>query len=149
MKYKEDSLIQPSLESLQERIPKKYELVLTATRRAKQIIRDMRLNTVGYSEDDLRRKPLSIALNDIVEGRVDSSTLNTPDIQFTDYEEGTSDLFTDIESLGPPEEGEAGDDFPDVSFPSIPDDADQEAEASEPEYLDDDEFGLNIGEEDD
>ncbi|MCB1221135.1 MAG: DNA-directed RNA polymerase subunit omega [Planctomycetales bacterium] len=147
MKYKEDSLIQPSLEALQERIPKKYELVLTATRRAKQIIRDMRLNTVGYSEDDLRRKPLSIALNDIVEGRVDSTTLSTPDINFTDYEEGTSDLFTDIDSLGPPEEGEAGDDFPEASFPSIPDDADQEEE--EPDYIDDDEFGLSIGEEDD
>lgn len=147
MKYKEDSLIQPSLEALQERIPKKYELVLTATRRAKQIIRDMRLNTVGYSEDDLRRKPLSIALNDIVEGRVDASALATPDVNFTDYEEGTSDLFTDIDSLGPPEEGEAGDDFPEASFPTIPDDADQVVE--EPEEVSDDEFGLNIGEEDD
>ena len=147
MKYKEDSLIQPSLESLLTRIPKKYELVLTATRRAKQIIRDMRLNTVGYTEDDLRRKPLSIALNDIVEGRVDTATLHIPDINYTDYEEGTSDLFTDIETLGPPEEGEGLDDFQEASFPSIPDETDTEESAAE--FIEDDEFGLSIGEEDD
>jgi DNA-directed RNA polymerase omega subunit len=147
MKYKEDSLIQPSLEALLVRIPKKYELVLTATRRAKQIIRDMRLNTVGYSEDDLRRKPLSIALNDIVEGRVDTATLHIPDISYTDYEEGTSDLFTDIEALGPPEDGEGLDDFQDASFPTIPDEA--ETDMSSMESTDEDEFGLSIGEEDD
>jgi DNA-directed RNA polymerase omega subunit len=99
MKREDDSLLSPPLERLLAEIPQKYELVLAATRRAKQIIRERLLNPVSLREEDRQRKPLSIALADIVEGKVDQQVLMAPDIQFDDIEEESLELFAETGSL--------------------------------------------------
>jgi len=95
----EDTLMNPPLEELLHEIPQKYELVLTATRRAKQIIRELRLNPLGIEESLRQRKPLSIALMDISSGRVDKTALLAPDIEFDEIEEERTDFFGDPERL--------------------------------------------------
>lgn len=95
----EDSLMYPPLEELRRKIPQKYELVLAATRRAKQIIREQRLNPLGIPSDDKHKKPLSIALGDIVEGKVDKQSLMAPDIVFDEYEEDQLDSFPEFEHM--------------------------------------------------
>lgn len=66
-----DSLAQPLLEDLLKVIPSKYELVLLAALRAKQIIGNQKrgLNARGELEQDTQaaygRKPLSVALGEI------------------------------------------------------------------------------------
>lgn len=106
----DDSLLYPTLEQMLEKIPQKYELVLTATRRAKQILREQRLNPVAFTESDLRRKPLTIALADIVEGRVDKQSLMAIDIEFDEIEQEQLDMFPDTEGFGLPREDGAADD---------------------------------------
>ena len=98
MRRDEESLMQPPLEDLLARIPQKYELVLTATKRAKQIIREQRLNPSAV-EDPRGLKPLSIALRDIAEGRVDKEVLLTPDVEFDELGE-TDELQSEIERMG-------------------------------------------------
>lgn len=100
----DDSLLYPTLEQLLEKIPQKYELVLTATRRAKQLLREQRLNPVAFSDDDLRRKPLTSALADIVEGRVDKQSLMALDVEFDEIDQEQLDMFPDAEGLGVPRE---------------------------------------------
>ena len=95
----EDTLMNPPLEELLDQIPQKYELVLTATRRAKQIIRELRLNPLGIDESLRQRKPLSIALMDISSGRVDKTALLAPDIEFDEIEHEQPDFFGDPERL--------------------------------------------------
>lgn len=95
----EDSLMYPPLEELRKQIPQKYDLVLAATRRAKQIIREHRLNPLGVSAEDKRKKPLSIALADIVEGKVDKQALMVPDIVFDEFEEDQLDNFPEFEHM--------------------------------------------------
>jgi DNA-directed RNA polymerase omega subunit len=107
----DDSLLYPTLEQLLEKIPQKYELVLTATRRAKQILREQRLNPVAFSDDDLRRKPLTIALADIVEGRVDKQALMTLDIEFDEVDQEQLDMFPDAEGFALPREDGSPDDL--------------------------------------
>ena len=99
MKREDDSLLNPPLEKLLAEIPQKYELVLTATRRAKQIIRERLLNPVAFGEQERHRKPLSISLVDIAEGKIDKQALMAPDIQFDDIEGESLALFTDVESF--------------------------------------------------
>ncbi|MBN2080713.1 DNA-directed RNA polymerase subunit omega [bacterium] len=98
----DDSLLYPALENLLERIPQKYELVLAATRRAKQILREQRLNPAAFTDDEMRRKPLTIALYDIAENRVDQQVLIAPDIEFDDLEPEAPDMFPDAEGFGQP-----------------------------------------------
>jgi DNA-directed RNA polymerase omega subunit len=98
MRRDEESLIQPPLENLLARIPQKYELVLTATKRAKQIIREQRLNPAAL-EDSHGLKPLSVALRDIADGRVDKQVLLTPDVEFDEVGE-TDELQNEIERMG-------------------------------------------------
>lgn len=69
-----DSLALPLLEDLLQVIPSKYELVLLAALRAKQIISNQRQGANSKSELDpdaqallAGRKPLTIALNEIVD----------------------------------------------------------------------------------
>jgi len=95
MKRDEESLMIPTLESLQARIPQKYELVLAATRRAKQIIRQQQLNPAA--EGEKLGKPLTMALHDIADGLVGVEQLNEPDIIFDDYEEEQQDFFPELE----------------------------------------------------
>ena len=102
MKQPEDSLIYPSLEKLLEKMPQKYELVLAATRRAKQILREQRLNPAALDMDAKRRKPLSIALEDIIEGRVDQQALVQPDLEFDDLGDEHLDMFPDVEGVERP-----------------------------------------------
>jgi len=124
----DDSLLYPTLEHLLEKIPQKYELVLTATRRAKQILREQRLNPVAFSDDDLRRKPLTIALADIVEGRVDKQTLMTLDIEFDEVDQEQLDMFPDAEGFGLPSDDKS------------PDDQEPEEPESEDDFEDDEDF---------
>jgi DNA-directed RNA polymerase subunit omega len=98
MRREDDTLMNPPLEDLLARIPQKYELVLTATKRAKQIIREQRLNPAALEEAN-GIKPLSIALHDIAEGRVDKQVLLTPDIDF-DESGDTDELQNEIERMG-------------------------------------------------
>jgi DNA-directed RNA polymerase omega subunit len=72
-----DSLAHPLLEDLLKVIPSKYELVLLAALRAKQIISNQKrgLNARGELEQDVQaahggRKPLSIALGEISRGEL-------------------------------------------------------------------------------
>jgi DNA-directed RNA polymerase omega subunit len=90
--------MQPPLENLLARIPQKYELVLTATKRAKQIIREQRLNPSSI-EDSHGLKPLSVALRDISDGRVDKEVLLTLDVEFDEIGE-TDELQSEIERMG-------------------------------------------------
>lgn len=103
MKRDEDSLMYPPIEDLLKKIPRKYELVLTATKRAKQIIRQHRLNPLAVEESDRGRKPLSIALNDILEGKVDQDALSMPDTFFDEETEDELALFDEPEAFGLPE----------------------------------------------
>lgn len=91
----EDTLMYPPLEELQEHIPQKYELVLAATRRAKQIIREFRLNPVNAELTYGNRKPLSIALTEIMSGKLDMTELLRPDFDF-DQPGDEQDMFADM-----------------------------------------------------
>jgi len=139
MKHEEDSLMTPPLEKLLLKIPQKYELVLAATRRAKQIIRELRINPQAMDESRRGRKPLSIALLDIVEGRVDAKSLVAPDIEFDEYEEEAAELFPELESFArrtaETPEGEGG-----VEGESEEDELEEGDELDE--ELDDLDFGL-------
>ena len=99
MPREEDSLLYPTLERLLELIPQKYELVLAATRRAKQLIREMRLNPTAFSEEQKKRKPLTIALQELAEGRIDQQALLAPDLEFDELEEEPPELFPEFESF--------------------------------------------------
>jgi DNA-directed RNA polymerase omega subunit len=100
MKLEDQNLMYPPLDRLLERIPQKYELVLTATRRAKQIIREQRLNPAGVSEEDRQIKPLTLALLDIYEERVGSDALLEPDVTFEDGESEEVELFPEEPGFG-------------------------------------------------
>lgn len=129
MKRDEDSLMQPPIEELLKKIPQKYELVLTATKRAKQIIRQHRINPLGVAADEVGRKPLSIALNDIIDGKVDQDTLSVPDNFFEDEAEDELALFDEPEAFGLPEGLEAQSEEPepdnsDLEDTELPEEAD-------------------------
>jgi DNA-directed RNA polymerase omega subunit len=139
MKHEEDSLMTPPLEKLLLKIPQKYELVLAATRRAKQIIRELRINPQAIDESRRGRKPLSIALLDIVEGRVDAKSLVAPDIEFDEYEEEAAELFPELESFARrPGEAPAGEEGLDAEG----EEEDVEDTDELDEELDDLDFGL-------
>jgi DNA-directed RNA polymerase omega subunit len=99
MKRDENSLMNPPLEQLIARIPQKYELVLAAAKRAKQIIREQRINPMSVSEEQKHIKPLTIALHDIAAGKVDKEVLLTPDIEFDDYVE-ENEFGAEFDRLG-------------------------------------------------
>lgn len=72
-----DTLMDPLLEDLLAKIPSKYELVLLASLRAKQIIAKQRLGPTleGDLDDDVKamqagHKPLSQALGEIARGEL-------------------------------------------------------------------------------
>ena len=72
-----DTLMYPLLEDLLEKIPSKYELVLLASLRAKQIIAKQRLGPTleGELDDDVKvmqagHKPLSQALGEVARGEL-------------------------------------------------------------------------------
>ncbi|MCH7472396.1 DNA-directed RNA polymerase subunit omega [bacterium] len=96
MKREEESLINPPLEDLIARIPDKYELVLLATRRAKQIIRERRLSQMGERGSTKQRKPLSIALEEIAAGKLELQALMAPDIEFDKFEGQPVDQFDEL-----------------------------------------------------
>lgn len=92
----EDSLMYPPLEDLLKKIPDKYALVLTATKRAKHIIMQNRLNPIGIEMSKDNRKPLSIALREIVEGSIDQSDLDLPETLLDDYMEDDAPVYVDM-----------------------------------------------------
>ena len=94
-KTDDQSLMNPPMQELLEKLPQKYEAVLAVTRRAKQIIREQRLNPGAYTEEELHRKPLTVAINDIIDGRVDKESLMAPDLMFDDIEAEAETLFID------------------------------------------------------
>lgn len=132
MKREEESLMIPPLEDLQARIPQKYELVLAATRRAKQIIRQRQLNS-GSEGDEQLGKPLTLALHDIAEGRVGVEQLSEPDILFDDYEEEQQDYLPEIERFH-------RDDEPEDALDAVDMDEDEDEE-DDLEFEDDGELG--------
>jgi DNA-directed RNA polymerase omega subunit len=136
MKRDEDSLMNPPLEELRKRIPHKYELVLAATKRAKQILRQQRINPMSMDDEAKNRKPLSIALMDILSGRVDRDSLTELEPVFDDYIEESSDFFSD--QLMPPGivgREDSSEDLPDEPVEQLPVD---ESKASEEDKEDDD-----------
>ena len=138
MRHDDDTLMNPPLEDLLKRIPQKYELVLAATRRAKQIIRERRLNPTAI-DSDRDRKPLSVALMDILEGRVDTKALMAADIEFDEIEDEPAELFAEVEGF--PRRPDS--DLPEGEFES---DEELEEDEDDIEELEDiDSFGLQDG----
>jgi DNA-directed RNA polymerase omega subunit len=101
MKRDDGSLMYPPLENLVDRIPQKYELVLTATKRAKQLIIEMRHNPGLFSAEQMRNKPLTLALQEIAAGTVDKDQLLAAEIDFNDPDP-EADFGTDFERYEAP-----------------------------------------------
>lgn len=80
------SLTQPSLERLLNKVPSKYELVLLASRRARQIKRELDMRPEKTKDFEFN-KPLTTALFEIVEGKITSEDLKYVDL-FEEPEEG-------------------------------------------------------------
>ncbi len=78
-KRKKASLTQPSLEKLLEKVPSKYELVLLASRRARQIKREIDIRPDRIKDVEFA-KPLTQALYEIVEGKVTAEDLKYVDL---------------------------------------------------------------------
>jgi len=102
-----DTLMYPLLEDLLAKIPSKYELVLLASLRAKQIIAKQRLGPTleGEVDDDVKamqagHKPLSQALGEIARGE-----LNRDKIYLLEYLES---FHRGDEDLPPPPRADAG-----------------------------------------
>lgn len=107
----EDSLMYPPLEDLLKKIPDKYALVLTATKRAKHIIMQNRLNPTLLEQSPDNRKPLSIALREIADGLLDQSDLDIPEPLLDDYMDDEMPVYVDMkvpteESSAPEPEAE-------------------------------------------
>jgi len=101
-----DTLMYPLLEDLLEKIPSKYELVLLASLRAKQIIAKQRLGPTleGELDDDVKvmqagHKPLSQALGEVARGE-----LNRDKIYLLEYLES---FHRGDEDLPPPPRADA------------------------------------------
>lgn len=92
----EDSLMYPPLEDLLKKIPDKYALVLTATKRAKHIIMQNRLNPTLLEQSPDTRKPLSIALREIADGLLDQSDLDIPESLLDDYMDDEMPVYVDM-----------------------------------------------------
>ncbi len=92
----EDSLMYPPIEDLLEKIPDKYALVLTATKRAKHIIMQNRLNPMAAESVRDDRKPLSIALREIADGVVDQKDLDLPEPLLDDYVDDEVPVYFDM-----------------------------------------------------
>ncbi len=92
----EDSLMYPPMEDLLKKIPDKYALVLTATKRAKHIIMQNRLNPTSPESLQDDRKPLSIALREIADGVVDRSDLDLPEPLLDDYIDDEMPVYVDL-----------------------------------------------------
>lgn len=80
------SLTQPSLEKLLEKVPSKYELVLLAARRARQIKREVDFRPERQREFEFT-KPLTTALFEIVDGKITAEDLKYVDL-FEEPDEG-------------------------------------------------------------
>lgn len=102
-----DTLMYPLLEDLLAKIPSKYELVLLASLRAKQIIAKQRLGPTleGELDDDVKvmqagHKPLSQALGEIARGE-----LHRDKIYLLEYLES---FHRGDDDLPPPPRADAG-----------------------------------------
>jgi DNA-directed RNA polymerase subunit omega len=95
-KRKKASLTQPSLERLLEKVPSKYELVLLASRRARQIKREVDLRPERIRDFEFT-KPLTQALFEIVEGKVTAEDLKYVDLlEETDKSTEPGQIATEI-----------------------------------------------------
>ncbi|MEP0814427.1 MAG: DNA-directed RNA polymerase subunit omega [bacterium] len=79
-------MTQPSLEKLLAKVPSKYELVLLASKRARQIKREVDLRPEKAKEYEFN-KPLTTALFEIAQGRITAEDLKYVDL-FEDVDEG-------------------------------------------------------------
>ena len=100
MKREDDSLMTPALEDLMARIPQKYELVLVATRRAKQLIRQQRMAELGAPVEGSSIKPLSVALRDIADGKISVDDILAPEFDVDDYQDESAAIYTDLPEMG-------------------------------------------------
>jgi len=78
-KKRKANLTQPSLERLLAKVPSKYELVLLASKRARQIKREVDFRPERARDFEFT-KPLTTALFEIVEGRVTAEDLKYVDL---------------------------------------------------------------------
>ena len=129
MKRDEESLVNPPLQDLLAQIPQKYELVLAATRRAKQILRQQQINPMEAG-DPKYRKPLTLALMDIAAGRVDTQELMQPDVIFDEFEDEPQEFFPELENFNREE--------PDEGLDALADGDEDEDEEAFDEDLEDD-----------
>jgi DNA-directed RNA polymerase omega subunit len=132
MKRDEDSLMSPTLEELHARIPQKYELVLVATRRAKQLIRQQRLASLGAQVENSGIKPLSVALRDIAEGRITVDDILAPEFDVDEYHDETTTIYADLPEMGD-DFGQAFDSLEVVSEEQEEPEEPEEVETTEPE----------------
>jgi len=96
-KRRKASLTQPSLERLLGKVPSKYELVLLASKRARQIKREIDFRPERAREYEFT-KPLTTALFEIVEGRVTAEDLKYVDL-LADTETDESGGFVPTEAV--------------------------------------------------
>ena len=65
-------MLYPAMNKLTEHIPNRYMMVNVVARRARQIAEEAEKN-----EEHLEEKPVTMAINEVAEGKFDASTINT------------------------------------------------------------------------
>ena len=65
-------MLYPAMNKLTEHIPNRYMMVNVVARRARQIAEEAERN-----EEHLTEKPVTMAINEVAEGKFEASTINT------------------------------------------------------------------------
>ena len=65
-------MLYPVMNKLTEHVPNRYMMVNVVARRARQIAEEAEKN-----EEHLEEKPVTMAINEVAEGKFDASTINT------------------------------------------------------------------------
>ncbi|MBQ1459465.1 MAG: DNA-directed RNA polymerase subunit omega [Oscillospiraceae bacterium] len=65
-------MLYPAMNKLTEHVPNRYMMVNVVARRARQIAEEAEKN-----EEHLEEKPVTMAINEVAEGKFDASTINT------------------------------------------------------------------------
>jgi DNA-directed RNA polymerase subunit omega len=65
-------MLYPAMNKLTEHIPNRYMMVNVVARRARQIAEEAEKN-----EEHLAEKPVTMAINEVAEGKFEASTINT------------------------------------------------------------------------
>jgi len=65
-------MLYPAMNKLTEHVPNRYMMVNVVARRARQIAEEAEKN-----EEHLAEKPVTMAINEVAEGKFEASTINT------------------------------------------------------------------------